>query len=634
MKKLLLICSLILLITSCQKEVEVKFTQAPLKKENKNAPKDYLPFTLIELNDLSGFKPTGDNWNIVGNVIADRKKKKTITYSEGAGILLNKNDQEKGKNKNLFTPFNHGDIELELDVMVPVGSNSGIYFQSRYEVQIFDSWNVEKPKYVDMGGVYQRWNNEAPKGQEGYEGYSPRVNAAKAPGLWQHLKVIFHAAKFNSSGKKIKNAWFEKVWLNGVLIHENIELSGPTRGGGTNANEKPLGPLMIQGDHGPVAFKNIKYKLYEDYKLEISNLKRTEYKHQGKQIGNLDTVPKIKQENVKVLSFNDVTSKRERKMVAFSGMLSVPKSGDYLFTSQTTGIAELYLNNKKAFRFKNSRDEFGVNTVTLVKGNTPFTIVYNQHAPWARGCNLFVEGPEMQRYSLLEGVGKDAGAFDPLKGIIVEPKDKPVMQRSFVSHEGETHTHCISVGTPKGTHYSYNLATGALLHVWSGSFLNTTHMWLSRGFKQLGEPVGFVVSMHGDLEFAPLENENTLWPVPLPENKGFKQLGYELDASRMPTFSYQLGKTTITNKFTIPQGIRQLKKSITISKGKNLWHKIADGQSIKALPDDIYVINNESYYIDFSGNNLKPVIRNIDGRDELLVQIPEGDSNINYSIIW
>ena len=159
-------------------------------------------------------------------------------------------------------------------------------------------------------------------------------------------------------------------------------------------------------------------------------------------------------------------------------------------------------------------------------------------------------------------------------------------------------------------------------------------MWLSRGFKQLGEPVGFVVSMHGDLEFAPLENENTLWPIPLPENKGFRQLGYELDASKMPTFSYQLGKTTITNKFTIPEGTRQLKKSITISKGKNLWHKIANGQSIKALPDDIYVINNESYYIDFSGNNLKPVIRNIDGRDELLVQIPEGDSNINYSIIW
>ncbi|TYA74770.1 family 16 glycoside hydrolase [Seonamhaeicola marinus] len=634
MKQYMLLCSLILLVCSCKEDPEVIFTQAAVKKEEKKKSLSYLPFTQIELNDLGGFKPTGENWIIVGDVISDRKTKRTVTFSEGTGIILNKNDQEKEKNKNLYTPFEHGDIELELDVMVPVGSNSGLYFQGRYEVQIYDSWKVKKPKYVDMGGIYQRWDKEAPKGKEGYEGTSPRVNAAKAPGLWQHLKVIFHAAKFNKAGKKTKNAWFEEVWLNGVLVQENVELTGPTRGGGTNADEKPRGPLMIQGDHGPVAFKNIKYKLYEDNKLKISNLVRTEYKHSGKTIGNLDTIAKVSEEKAKVLSFSDVTSKRERKMVAFSGTLSVPKSGDYLFASQTTGIAELYLNKKKAFRFKGSRDEFGFNTVTLEKGNIPFTVVYNQHAPWARGCNLFVEGPEMKAYSLFEGVKKGAGEFDPLKGIIVEPKDKPVMQRSFVNHKDQKHTHAISVGTPQGVHYSYNLATGSLLKVWRGSFLNTTHMWLSRGFKQLGEPVGFAIAMHGDLEFAPLETENTPWPIPLPENKGFKQLGYELDASRMPTFSYQLGKTVITNTFTVPEGSRQLNKSITVSKGKNLWHKIADGENIKELPDNIYVVNNESYYVDLSGNELKATIRNIDGKDELLIKVPDGDSKINYSIIW
>ncbi len=620
--------------SSCKKEEEVIFTQAPTKKENTNSPKDYLPFTKIELNNLTSFQPAGANWKIVGEVITDRNAKKTITAAEGTGILLNKNDQEKGKNKNLFTPFEHGDIELELDVMIPVGSNSGLYFQSRYEVQIFDSWNVENPKYADMGGIYQRWNKEAPKGEEGYEGYSPRVNAAKAPGLWQHLKVIFHAPKFNNTGKKIKNAWFEKVWLNGFLIHENVDLSGPTRGGGTNADERATGPLMIQGDHGPVAFKNIRYKLYDDKKIGVTNLVRTEYESPGKTIGSLDTIVKVKEEKVNTLSLNDITSKRERKMVAFSGILSIPKSGDYLFSSQTTGIAEFYLNDKKVFRFNNSRDQFGFNKITLEKGNIPFTVVYNQHAPWSRGCNLFVEGPEMQRYSLFEGVSKNVGDFDPLKGIIVEPKDKPIMQRSFVHHKDEKYTHCISVGSPQGVHYSYNLATGSLLKVWSGSFLNTTHMWLSRGFKQSGEPIGLAISMHGDLEFAPLETVNTPWPVPLPENEGFKQLGYELDNSRMPAFSYKIGPTVITNKFSVPEGTRQLKKSVTISKARNLWHKIADGDSIKVLPDNVYVINNESYYIDFSGNNLKPEIRNINDKMELLVKIPEGNSSINYSIIW
>lgn len=632
MRKLMLLCSIVLLITSCKEEIPANFTQAAVKKEKKKEAKTYLPFTHIELNDLSGFKPTGENWKIVGDVIADRTKRKTITSTTGSGILLNTNDAEK--NKNLFTPFEHGDIELELDVMVPKGSNSGLYFQSRYEVQIFDSWNVKEPKYKDIGAIYQRWDKTAPKGKEGYEGYPPRVNAAKAPGLWQHLKVIFHAAKFNKSGKKIKNAWFEEVWLNGVLVQENIELSGPTRGGGTNANEKPRGPLMIQGDHGPVAFKNIKYKLYEGNKFTLTNLKRTEYKSPGNKIDNLADLTKVKESKTKTFSIIDVSSKRDRKLVVYQGTLSIPKTGKYLFEGHSSAPSEVYIDNKKVMRIAGGMDKGHFKFLTLKKGKVAFKFIYNQHAPWARGCNLHVEGPDMQRYSLLEGVKKGDGEFDPLKGIIIEPIDKPRLQRSFVDHKDEKFTHCISVGTPQGVHYSYNLATGSLLKVWSGSFLNTTHMWLARGFKQAGEPVGFKISMHGNLEFAPLTDINTLWPDPLPENKGFRQLGYELDDTRMPTFSYQLGSTKITNKFTVPKGNRQLHKSIQISKSKNLWHKIADGESIKILPNDIYLINNEGFYIDFSGNDLKPIIRNIDGKAELLVEIPNGNHTINYSIIW
>ncbi|TXG38487.1 family 16 glycoside hydrolase [Seonamhaeicola maritimus] len=623
----------IIFFISCEKDKK-ESEKTIVKKEVKVVKPNFLPFKTITLNDLSGFKPTGANWKIVGNVIADRSKEKTFFTEEGTGILLNKNDQEKGSNKNLFTPFDHGDMELEIDVMMPVKSNSGLYFQGRYEVQLFDSWNVKKPKYVDMGGIYQRWNNEAPKGKEGYEGYSPRVNAAKAPGLWQHLKVIFHAAKFDKTGKKTKNAWFEEVWLNGVLIHENVELSGPTRGGGTNADEKPKGPLMIQGDHGPVAFKNIKYKLYEGNTFTLSNITRTEYENVKNLPINLDTISKEKEEKVDGFTLVDVTKSRDKKMVVHSGILSVPETGKYLFEGHANGISELYLNNKKFLNIRGGMDKANIKTTTLEKGDIPFKVVYNQHAPWARGFSLHVEGPNMQRYSIQEGTKKGEGVFDPLKGIIVEPKDKPVMQRSFVNHEGEKHTHCISVGTPQGIHYSYNLATGSLLRVWNGSFLNTTHMWLARGFKQLGEPIGFSVTMHGDLEFASLEEDNSPWPIPLIENKGVKQLGYELDASRMPSFSYQIEKTTISNSFTIPEGTRQLNKSITISKGKNLWHKLADGESIKELPDNTYVINNESYYIDFTGNDLKPIIRNIDGKDELLVEVPKGDSTINYSIIW
>jgi len=633
MKKLMLLCSFILLITSCKRE-EVKFSQAPVKKEKKKEVKNHLPFTHIELNDLSSFKPTGENWKIVEDVIADRKEKRKITSTKGTGILLNTNDAEK--NKNLFTQFEHGDIELELDIMVPIQSNSGIYFQGRYEVQILDSWNVKKPKFSDMGGIYQRWDTNRPKGKEGYEGKSPRINASKAPGLWQHLKVIFHAAKFDKSGKKIKNAWFEEVWLNNVLIHERIEVTGPTRAA-FFGNEKSRGPLMIQGDHGPVAFKNIKYKLYEGNKFKLSNILRSEYKSVTKSIKNLDSFPLIKSNKTKKFSLVDVTTKKDGKMLIYTGNLEVPKSGKYLFDVRNGGVSQLFLDNKLFLNMPSSNmRKINIKSIDLEKGTIPFKLIYNQNLPWQRGFTIEVEGPEMQKYSLQENADWMSKGFDPLKGIIIEPKDnKPVMQRSFVDHKGKKYMHCISVGTPKSIHYSYNLATGSLLKVWDGSFLNTTHMWLSRGYEQLGAPVGFMVSLHGDLEFAKLENENTLWPVPLPENKGFKQLGYELDATRMPTFSYEIDGSTITNSFTIPEGNRQVNRTITTSKANNLWYKIADGESIKSLPNDIYIVNNESYYIDFSANDdLSPIVRTIDGKDELIVKIPNGNNTINYSIIW
>jgi len=127
--------------------------------------------------------------------------------------------------------------------------------QGNYELQLLDSWGVKNPKAGDNGGVYERWDESRSEGQKGYEGYAPRQNASRAPGLWQHLKVSFQAPKFDGSGKKTANARLLRVELNGVTIHEDVELLGSTRG--AMGPEKPTGPLRIQGDHGAVAFRNI-----------------------------------------------------------------------------------------------------------------------------------------------------------------------------------------------------------------------------------------------------------------------------------------------------------------------------------------------------------------------------------------
>jgi hypothetical protein len=122
-------------------------------------------------------------------------------------------------------------------------------------VQIYDSASLAQVPYpgIECGGLYPRWDEVK---QKEYEGHSPRVPAAKPPGQWQIFDIVFHAPRFDASGQKIANAKFVKVTLNGQVIHENVEITGPTRAAQYN-DERPTGPLLLQGDHGPVAFRNL-----------------------------------------------------------------------------------------------------------------------------------------------------------------------------------------------------------------------------------------------------------------------------------------------------------------------------------------------------------------------------------------
>jgi hypothetical protein len=139
--------------------------------------------------------------------------------------------------------------------MMAPGANSGVYLQGRYEIQLLDSWSTTNPKSGDNGGIYERWDDSRPAGQQGYDGHAPRYNVSRAPGLWQHLKVSFQAPRFDATGHKTENARMLLVELNGVTIHEDVELLGPTRG--SASEENAVGPLRLQGDHGAVAFRNI-----------------------------------------------------------------------------------------------------------------------------------------------------------------------------------------------------------------------------------------------------------------------------------------------------------------------------------------------------------------------------------------
>ena len=90
------------------------------------------------------------------------------------------------------------------------------------------------------------------------------MNASRAPGLWQHLEISFRAPRFEGK-KKVANACFLRVVLNGVTVQENVEVTGPTRAA-LFTDERATGPLMIQGDHGPIAFRNVRIRPYQPEK--------------------------------------------------------------------------------------------------------------------------------------------------------------------------------------------------------------------------------------------------------------------------------------------------------------------------------------------------------------------------------
>ncbi len=95
-------------------------------------------------------------WNVVGGVSVAKNNERLFDSQEGDGVFVN---GKTGRTLNLFTQEQYGDIEAHIEFVVPKGSNSGIYFQGRYEIQVLDSWGVKKPKYDDCGGIYQRWKD-------------------------------------------------------------------------------------------------------------------------------------------------------------------------------------------------------------------------------------------------------------------------------------------------------------------------------------------------------------------------------------------------------------------------------------------------------------------------------------------
>jgi hypothetical protein len=168
--------------------------------------------------------------------------------------IVNTDVVPSGNASNIYTTEKFGDVEVYVEFMIAAHSNSGFFLHGLYETQIWDSWGFVPRLLTDQCGSMYHYNGGPINGEDG--GIGPKARADRPPGQWQSYHYWFQAPKFDASGKKTANAKFIRILHNGQLIHENVERRGPTQAA-MNIPEAAMNPIMLQGDHGAVAFRNI-----------------------------------------------------------------------------------------------------------------------------------------------------------------------------------------------------------------------------------------------------------------------------------------------------------------------------------------------------------------------------------------
>jgi hypothetical protein len=210
--------------------------------------------------DITGWHPReqkADRWFTAGGVRWDPEATpaRLEPFGTPGGVIVN---GVTGRSTDLISDAKFGDVELYVEFFIPRKSNSGVYIHGLYEVQILDSHGATERGVHDCGAIYQRWI-----GGKGVGGRAPMRNACGPPGTWQSFHIWFRAPRFASDGRKTENARFLKVLHNGVLIQKEVEVDGPTRAS-LEIPEAAMNPIMLQGDHGPVAFRNVRIRRLGD----------------------------------------------------------------------------------------------------------------------------------------------------------------------------------------------------------------------------------------------------------------------------------------------------------------------------------------------------------------------------------
>ncbi|MEJ7768632.1 MAG: family 16 glycoside hydrolase [Chitinophagaceae bacterium] len=628
MRKVKAIVSLILLIVMC-----VPLIQAQNPKPG---------FVTISLNDLGLFRRAEKGWKIGSALNGDLYSSSVINLAKGTGILVSL--PQESENPNLQTMVETGDLELDLDFMLSKGADARVYLQGRYGIQLSDSWAVPASRLANCGGITERWDEGRPGMNKGYEGMAPLMNVCRAPGLWQHLSIVFRSPHINASGQKVGNASFEEVYLNGVLIHSRVQVSGPARNA-PFTDEKLVGPLVLQKGQGVVAFRNISYRLIHPLEVRLDKIKYRYYKgalksqssstsnqSSNQSFPDLSKFTIASQDTLSQLTWN--TGKGDELFaIDIEAEIHIPTQDNYTFSLLTYGLGRVYIDDKMLIERITNRwnHSYRKEQVNLSPGAHKLRLVYVKNVAEVKGAlALSIQGLNTDKKDLQDKSSTPIAEFtDP---VVINPQSKPYLLRSFLNYGSMKLTHAISVGDATHTNYSYDMKQGALIQVWRGEFLDVTDMWVQRGEPQLAMPLGSLVSLSDAPSLAVLPDAGAPWPDSIAYDD-MQIKGYTLDSLRYPAFNYLLRGASVTDKISTAELGKSLLREVKVTNAPaKLFLRVTAAKKISIVSEGFYRIDDKSYYIRID-KRAKPFIRQTSKGNELMVPVVN-DAPISYYFTW
>lgn len=542
------------------------------------------------LNQLAVDNWDLNNWKQAENVTNPFQKKAGFTV--GNKMLFS---NTPGKMTSKLTT---ADAKVSFEFMLGNNSDGVFYIQGRHGIVLSNTRPIGA--IIKTDGSLQL----------------PEQQAGKAVGLWQKLEVTFSDASFGNA------LTIEKIILNDVVIHQGYVL--PTDG-------KNEGPLVFENKTGTIAVKNVAYLKYSKEKpLKVSDLSYEMYETYD---WNQQFAPKSETPNDKGTTATitkDFGAGFNRFLLIFRGNIDVEKDGSYSLIADYAGKGSLKVDGKEILpmegeSYRKPRTAY----IDLKKGKHPFELRYNK-VWWKAELGLFAAGPEIRPYALHAETSLPSP--QAVGEIDITPRSDVELIRSFVMFNGKKRTHAISVGTPAGTHYSFDLDQGALLYAWRGEFADVTEMFHERGEPQLLKPKGVKVSFSGKPVVASLSDVNAAMPDSLDDYNDLIFKGYTLGPEGLPTYKYQYKGADITQKI-VPANDGGINITITANGTTGLYTKLGEAKSITMINKGFYLLDNNdgnASYVRLD-EKIKPLIRNSKAGQELIVP---STGSLTYAVLW